>query len=60
VETTLTQIDGGEGVTFDSRLPTLRNASVRWLWKAYETLNRTELVQKVSDGERFRTEYFAY
>jgi DDE superfamily endonuclease len=54
VDETLIQIDKGDGENFcwDDGLPTLRNASVRWLWKAYETLNKKEIVQKVSDAKR--------
>jgi hypothetical protein len=48
VDATLTQLDKGEEFTMDDRLPTLRNASVRWLWTAYEALNKKEIVQKVS------------
>jgi hypothetical protein len=48
VEMALTKIDNGEDVIIDDRLATLRNASVRWLWKAYETLDEKDLVQKVS------------
>lgn len=48
VNMTLTKIDNGEEISYDDRLPTLRNASVRWLWTAYETLNKKEIVQKVS------------
>jgi DDE superfamily endonuclease len=48
VDITLNQIDNGEVINIDDRLPTLRNASVRWLWKAYEALNKKEIVQKVS------------
>jgi len=51
VDVTLTQMENGEDVDIDERLPTLRNASVRWLWKAYETLNKKETVRKVrNDG----------
>ena len=49
VNTTLTQLDNGEELSVDETLPTLRNASVRWLWVAYEKLNTKENVQKVSD-----------
>jgi hypothetical protein len=58
VKATLTQMDNGEGVTFDDTLPMLRNASVYWLWKAYETLNKKELVQKVSDRKRIQMKLF--
>ena len=47
----LTQIDSGDSISIDNRLPILRNASVRWLWRAYEALNKKEIVKKVSDGE---------
>jgi hypothetical protein len=47
VNMSLTQIDNNEHITIDDRLPILRNASVRWLWKAYEALNKKELVEKV-------------
>jgi hypothetical protein len=40
VRMTLTQIDNGEDISIDEWLPTLQNASFRWLWKAYETLNK--------------------
>lgn len=51
VKTTLSQIDSNGDLTWDTRLPTLRNASVRWLWKAYEALNKKEIVQKVSEKQ---------
>jgi hypothetical protein len=28
------QVDNGEGVTFDDRLPMLQNTNIWWLWKA--------------------------
>jgi hypothetical protein len=49
VKDTLTQIDAGKEVKFDQRLGTLRNASLRWIWKAYESLNKKEIVVKVSN-----------
>jgi DDE superfamily endonuclease len=53
VNVTLTQIDqGAETIDIDDRLPTLRDASTRWLWKAYESINKTEIVKKVSDWGR--------
>jgi hypothetical protein len=51
VNMTLQQIDqNSDKISFDDRLPTLRNASVGWLWKAYEALNKKDFVQKVSSG----------
>jgi hypothetical protein len=45
----LTQIDGKtEKITFDDNLPILRDASVRWMWLAYQALNKVDIVQKVS------------
>jgi hypothetical protein len=54
VKTTLTQIDSNaETINIDDHLGTLRDASVGWLWKAYEALNKKEIVQKVSQrGDR--------
>jgi hypothetical protein len=49
VKDTLTQIDAGKEVKFDQRLGTLQNASLRWIWKAYESLNKKEIVVKVSN-----------
>ena len=56
VDATLTQLDNGEQFDMDDRSPTLRNTSVRWLWMAYEALNKKETVQKVSYlmGKYFR------
>ena len=49
VSSTLAQIDQqNEKIVFDDHLPVLRNASVRWLWLAYQALNKVEIVQKVS------------
>jgi hypothetical protein len=56
VNMSLTKIDNNEDITIDDWLPTLRNASVRWLWKAYEALNKKELVKKVSDFHRQQNE----
>jgi hypothetical protein len=45
----LTQIDGKtEKITFDDHLPILRDASVRWMWLAYQALNKVDIMQKVS------------
>jgi hypothetical protein len=49
VNFTMEKLDSGEPVNIDDRLPTLRNASVRWLWQAYKALNKKEIVKKVSD-----------
>jgi hypothetical protein len=49
VASTLAQIDSGTEINIDETLPTLRNASVRWLWTAYNALNKKEIVKKVSD-----------
>ena len=49
VKVTLTQIDSNaETINIDDRLSTLRDASVGWLWKAYQALNKKDIVQKVS------------
>jgi DDE superfamily endonuclease len=49
VNVTLTQLDSkAEDIKIDDRIPILRNASVRWLWLAYEKLNKKDIVQKVS------------
>jgi hypothetical protein len=48
VAATLAQLDNGEDLSFDQRLPTLRDASVRWLWVAYEKLNKKDIVEHVS------------
>jgi len=48
VNMSLTQIDKGEDITIDDRLPILQNVSLRWLWKAYEALNKENIVKKVS------------
>jgi len=34
-------------VTFEKKLPTVRNNSVRWLVKGYEAINKPDLVKKV-------------
>ena len=45
----LTQIDNKtEKITFDDNLPILRDASIRWMWLAYQALNKVDIVQKVS------------
>jgi DDE superfamily endonuclease len=36
----LAQLDKGEAISLDEWLPTLCNASVRWLWTAYQILNK--------------------
>jgi hypothetical protein len=51
VKMALTQIDNGEKINIDDGLPLLRDASVRWIWKAYESLNKPEIVKKVSGSE---------
>ena len=49
VNETLTQIDTDSAtVRVDQQIEHLRNASVGWLWKAYEGLNKPDIVQKVS------------
>jgi hypothetical protein len=49
VSIALTQLDAkAETIKIDQHLPTLRDASVRWLWTAYEQLNKKNIVQKVS------------
>lgn len=49
VNETLTQIDANAAtVRVDQQIEKLRNASVGWLWKAYEGLNKHDIVQKVS------------
>jgi hypothetical protein len=62
VNIALTQIDvSAEKISFNDCLPTLQNASIRWLWKAFKMLNK-EIVQKVSsyikheDGNKTRME----
>jgi hypothetical protein len=57
VNATLSKIDNGEDATIDDRLPTLRNASVRWLWTAYQALNKKEIVEKVSWNHIFKTDH---
>ena len=48
VNLSLTKIDSGEkSFNIDHGIGTLRDASVRWLWKAYESLNKPEIVEKV-------------
>jgi hypothetical protein len=54
VDATLKQIDHGELISIDDWLPTLRNASVRWLWKAYQKLNDKAFVKKVSINHPIR------
>lgn len=39
--------EGNESTNIDTRLAVLRNASTRWLWNAFQTLNNRELVKKV-------------
>ncbi|KAF5321552.1 hypothetical protein D9619_000201 [Psilocybe cf. subviscida] len=47
VSNILAQMDqGSEGMNIDTRLAVLRNASTRWLWNAFQTLNNQELVKK--------------
>jgi hypothetical protein len=36
-----------ESIHIDTRLPTLRDQSTRWIWNAYQTINKEALVQKV-------------
>jgi hypothetical protein len=49
VEEMLVQIDKkSEIFTIDDRIMILRNRSVRWLWNAYNSVNKKEIVQKVS------------
>jgi len=35
-------------ITVDRKLGVLRDQSVSWLWKAYQTLNKPEIVKKVN------------
>ena len=35
-------------IVVDTRLPKLRDQSTRWIWKAYETINKDTLVKKVN------------
>ena len=45
----LVQIDKkSETFTIDDRIMILQNRSVRWLWNAYNSVNKKEIVQKVS------------
>ena len=49
VDSTITQLDANVETThYDDHLPTLHDASVRWIWKAYMGLNKKDIVQKVS------------
>jgi hypothetical protein len=49
VQEMLDQIDKkSEIFTIDDRIMILRNRSVRWLWNAYNSVNKKEIVQKVS------------
>jgi hypothetical protein len=48
VKETLTQIDANATtVKVDQQIEYLRNASIGWLWKAYQGLNKRDIVQKV-------------
>lgn len=38
---------GAKIITLDTRLPLLRDRSVRWLWNAYKVLNKKAFIQKV-------------
>lgn len=49
VEDIKEQLDKGvEKVVIDRKLGQLRDSAVRWTWEAYETLNKEEIVKKVS------------
>ena len=48
VNEVLTKIDAGEPMTsLDNRIKTLRDRTPRWLWNAYQAVNKPELVRKV-------------
>ena len=49
VNEVLHHLDSGRPLTsLDTRMPTLRDRSPRWLWNAYQAINKPELVKKVS------------
>ena len=49
VNEVLHHLDSGRPLTsLDTRMPTLRDHSPRWLWNAYQAINKPELVKKVS------------
>jgi hypothetical protein len=35
-------------ISIDTRLPTLRDRSMRWIWNAYESIKKEALVKKVN------------
>lgn len=43
----LDQRKKGEEISFDTRLPVLRNRSVRWLWNAFKVLGKDTFIRKV-------------
>ena len=45
---------GAEVLIFDRRRGFLRNLSVKWLWDAYQAVNKPEIVGKVGTGFRKR------
>jgi hypothetical protein len=50
VDHTMEQLKSGVGpnqITFEKRLPVIRNRSVQWLINGYEAINHPEIVQKV-------------
>ncbi|KIK07128.1 hypothetical protein K443DRAFT_87893, partial [Laccaria amethystina LaAM-08-1] len=48
VNEVLQHLDSGRPLTtLDTRMPTLRDRSPRWLWNAYQAINKPELVKKV-------------
>lgn len=42
-------LDAGEELIINDHIGVLRNGSVRWLWNAYNMLNKPDLVKKVSN-----------
>jgi hypothetical protein len=47
----LKQIDDGvDTIEVDKKLGILRDQSVSWMWKAYQTLNKPEIVKKVKSS----------
>jgi len=50
VDHTMDQLNKGilpSQITFEKRLPVVRNRSVQWLVNGYEAINNEEIVQKV-------------
>lgn len=41
------QLEKGKIVSVDKQIATLRDRSVRWIWNAYNSLNKPDLVKKV-------------